>query len=94
MLKLGLENIPHLQPKRLPTAGVRELVRVLNGVQIRLVPMEDVESSMRVMDTFHGSLRKGYSSSDPLGLNLGDASDLVEGGISDCSHPSEPNGSV
>ncbi len=76
VLKVGLENIPYLQPKELPHAGDRKLVQALNGVQIRLVPMQDLESDISVMDTSHDSLPTGYSSTDPLGLNLGEPSDL------------------
>ncbi len=90
VLTEGLENLPHLQLKQLPYAGVQELVRVFNGVQIRLVPVEDLESDTSDMDTSHDPLPKGYFQADPLGLNLGDPSDLEEGEISGPSHPSEP----
>ncbi len=82
VLTVGLENIPYLQPKQLPNAGVRDLVRALNGVQIRLVSVEDSESDTSDMDTSHLALPKGSSLANPLGLGLGGPSDLEEGEIS------------
>ncbi len=90
LLKVGLENIPSLQPKQLSNAGVRELVQVLKGVEIRLVPVEDLESDMSIMGTSHDSLPRGCYSSDPLCLEAGDPSDLENGEICDHSYPSEP----
>ncbi len=65
VLTLGLENIPNLQPKQLPNAGLRELVCVFKGVKIQLVQPEDDYSVMSEMDTSHASLRLGCSKMDP-----------------------------
>ncbi len=87
---VGLENIPYLQPKQLPNAVVQDLAHALNGVQIRLVSIDDSESDMSDMDTSHLFLPQGYCSTNPLGLGLGGPSDLEEGEISDHSPPTEP----
>ncbi len=69
VLRVGLVNVPHLQPKQLSNAGVREFVRVLTGVRIQLVQSEDDDSDTSEMYTFHASLLLDRSETDPLALN-------------------------
>ncbi len=69
VLKVGLENVPHLQFKRLTNAGVQGVVRSLRGVKIQLVTPEDDDSDTSEMDTSHASLPLECPEADPLALN-------------------------
>ncbi len=72
VLKVGLENVPHLQFKKLTNAGVQGVVCVLQGVKIQLVTPEDDDSDTSEMDTSHASLPPDRSEEDPLALDHGD----------------------
>ncbi len=88
VLKVGLENVPHLQLKQLTNAGVQGVVRALRGVKIQLVTPEDDDSEMSEMDTSHASLSLDRSEADPLALNYG-GPEREEGEISE--HSSSPD---
>ncbi len=88
--KVGLDNLPQVQPKQFACTGVRAFVQALKGAQIHLVHSEDCDSDTSVMDTSHDSFPQGCHSSNPLNLEAGDPSDLEDGETIDRSHPSEP----
>ena len=88
--KVGLENIPQVQPRQVAYTGVHVLAQALKGAQIHLVHSEDCDSDKSIMDTSHDSLPRGCYFSNPLGLETEDPSDLKDGEIRDRSHPSEP----
>ncbi len=88
--KVGLENLPQVQPKQVACTGERALVQAIKGAQVRLVHSEDFDSDTSDMDTSHDSLPRGCYSSDPLNLEAADPSHLEDGEIIDHSHPSEP----
>ncbi len=71
VLKVGLENIPHLQLKQLTNAGLQGVIRALRGVKIQLVTPDDDDSDTSKMDTSHASLPLEHSEADSLGLNYG-----------------------
>ncbi len=69
VLKVGLENVPHLQLKQLDNAGVQGVICTLRGVKIQLVTPEDDDSDTSEMDTSHASLPLDHFETDPLNLN-------------------------
>ena len=48
--KVGLENLPQVQPKHVACTGVRALVQALKGAQIHLVHSEDCDSDTSIME--------------------------------------------
>ncbi len=89
--KVGLENLPQLQPKQVKCLGVRELVHVLQGTQIRLTPVADDDSDTSYMDiTRDSSFPTGFISSNPLGLESGVPTDLEDREIIDNHRALEP----
>ncbi len=90
VVKVGLENLPQVQPKQVACTGVGALVQALKGAQVCLVHSEDYDSDTRVIDTSRDSLPWGCYSSDSLNLEAGYPSDLEDGEVMDRSRPSEP----
>ncbi len=79
-----------MQPKQVACSGVRGLIQALQGTKIHLVRPEESDSDTSAMDTSHHSLPQGYFPANPLGLGLGDPSDLEQGEILGHSPLPEP----
>ena len=82
--RVGLENLPLVQPKQVTCSGVRGLFQALQGVNIHLTQSEDGESATSDMDASNSSMPLDRSEMDSLVPNRRDP-DQKEGEISDSS---------
>ncbi len=69
--RVGLENLPLVQPKQVTCLGFRGLFQALQGTKIHLFQSEDDESTTSDMETSNSSLLLDCSEADPLALNHG-----------------------
>ena len=88
--KVGLENLPLLQPKHVECSGVQELVSAFQGTQICLAPVMDQDSDISDMSVAHdSSIPAGFLSSDALALESEAPVNLEDGEIIDDPHAPE-----
>ncbi len=66
--RVGLPNLPLVQPKQVECSGVRVLIQALQGTMIHLIQSEDDESDTSDMDASDSSLPQDHYEADPLNL--------------------------
>ncbi len=86
--RVGLENLPLVQPKQVICSGVRGLFQALQGAKIHLTQSEDDESATSDMEASNSSLPLDRSETDPLALNHG-GPEREEGELTE--HSSSPD---
>ncbi len=85
--RVGLTELPTVQPKQVTCSGVRVLIQVLKGTVIHLIQSEDDESATSDMEASDSSLLQDGSELDPLNLTQ-DSPEREEGELT--PHSSSP----